>query len=635
MTRTILHRVGAGAGGGVTVEVVARPVTDVSVIVPVHNCRPYLDRCLTSLLIQRVGKEIVVVDDGSTDGSSELADLYAARHPGVFRVVHQEASGGAGRPRNVGLSLARGRYVFFCDADDYLGPEALERMLAMADRNDSDIVLGKVVGHGRKAPVSMFQESAERVELEESTVYNSLTCFKLFRREMLERHRIRFDENLAVGEDIVFTTHAYCHAGVISVVADYDCYHLVDRPDGTSIMQRQGSRDPVSWIRMIKKPIELMVGHIRPGPLRDHLLRRHFRLDAFTNLGRPFLDAGEVERKEIAAEVADMCERWMTDGVRERLSPVDRGRIAALEDIDRLVRLAHIELAVVRRELTGLRWDEGDTGLVVSGRVALDAMESRGRPELVAGGVSLVLRLRQAGDGPVTGITEVTVPAAGDGDEFTATVDVAALPSGVWDVHVAVTCEGVVRTARLGADRDQRIARPAPRMVGGAVALPYFTRPYGNLSIDVGGHVVSPPGIVRLTGARWGAGHRLVLDGEITMGALTPDRRAVRRLVWRERSSGFERSVPVTATAGGAFTARHAAGRLRPGTWDAYLELDLGGPPARFRVEAETESVAPPLTWLRGVSRRTVKPYVTAGKGRLSLLVRVATVRGFLRRFLR
>ena len=58
---------------------------------------------------------------------------------------------------------------------------------------------------------------------------------------MLERHAIRFDETLLVGEDVVFTTHAYCHADVISVVADYDCYHLVARPDGTSIMQRQGA----------------------------------------------------------------------------------------------------------------------------------------------------------------------------------------------------------------------------------------------------------------------------------------------------------------------------------------------------------------------------------------------------------
>ncbi|MGC5016230.1 glycosyltransferase family 2 protein [Streptosporangium sp. DT93] len=600
-------------------------------IVPLHNCRPYLDRCLTSLLIQRVALEVVVVDDGSTDGGGALADLYASCHRDVVRVVRQEASGGAGRPRNVGLSHARGRYVFFCDADDYLGPQALERMLAMADRNGSDIVLGKIVGHDRKVPVSMFKENAERVPLGDSAVYNSLSCFKLFRREMLERHAVRFDETLLVGEDVVFTTHAYCHADVISVVADYDCYHLVDRPDGTSIMQRRGSRDPVSWLRMIKKPIGLMLAHVRPGELRDHLLRRHFRMDAFGNLGRPFLEAGEVERKEIVAEVADMCERWLTDGVRDRLPAIDRSRIAALEDIDRLVRLAHIESAAVRRELTALCW-EGEGRLAVSGKVALSTLERYDRPEIAGGTPVLVLRRRSAGAGPAD---EITVPVTGDCDAFTGIVDVTALTTGIWDVHVGVTFEGVPRVARLGADRDGVVAPPTPRVAGGVVALPYFTRPYGNLSLDVGGYVVPVPGGARLVRARWTAGHRLVLDGEAVVGAASPPGRAVRHLVWRERESGRERREPVAVGGDGTFTACQAMGRLGPGTWDAYLELDLGGPPARFRIEAVPEVIEHPRTWWRGATRWSVRPYATAGKGRLSTVVRTLGPGSFIKRIVR
>lgn len=637
MTGTILPRVRTGHGGDAVGEGADRHVTsgsseiDVSVIVAVHNCRPYLDRCLTSLLIQRVSREIVVVDDGSTDGSTELLDLYAAHHRGVIRVIRQEHSGGAGRPRNVGISYARGRYVFFCDADDYLGPEALERMLAMADRNDSDIVLGKIVGHDRRAPVSMFRQSAERASLGASAVYNSLSCFKLFRREMLELHTIRFDETLLVGEDVVFTAHAYCHAGVISVVADYDCYHLVSRPDGSSIMQREGSRDPVSWLRMIRRPIELVVAHVRPGALRDHLLRRHFRLDAFGALGGPFLAAGELQRKEIVAEVADMCDRWLTDGVRARLTVIDRNRIAALQDIDRLVRLAHIESAVVRRELTELRWD-GENRLVVSGRVELSALEQEGRPKLVGGALALVLRPRHGGSAPPP---DVVVPVSGDCDGFTGRIDVAGLPSGVWDVQVTVECEGITRLARFGADRDGRIAQPVPRMVGGAVALPYFTRPHGNLSLDVGGHVVNVPASVRLTRTRWAAGNRLMIDGEVVVGTGTPGAHAVRHLVWRERWSGLERHEPVAVGAGGAFAVQQMVGRLGPGTWDAYLELDLGGPPARFRIEAEAVTIVPQRTWWRGLVRRSVRPYATAGKGRLSTVVRTATPRTFVRRILR
>lgn len=590
---------------------------DVTVVIPVHNCRSYLDRSLTSALIQRVKKEIVVIDDGSTDGSAELLDLYADYHRGVVKVVHTEHSGGAGGPRNVGLQHATGRYVFFCDADDYLGAEALERMVAMADRNGSDMVLGKIVGHGRRAPLSMFQRSADRVDLGDSAVYNSLSCFKLFRREMLDKHAIRFAEQQLIGEDILFTVHAYCHAQVISVVADYDCYHLMSRPDGSSIMQQPGSRDPIAWLSMIRGPIALMAEHIEPGPLRDHLLRRHFRLDAFAQLGQPFLEADDVLRKDIAQEVAGLCDEWLTPGVRDRLNTTDRQRLTALGDVDRLLRLADIEAATVNRRLTGLRW-EADR-LVVTGTAALEGMREHS-------GLSLVLRARH------DPACELVVPAEREGGDFLAKVDVADLASGVWDLHVAIEFEGVTRLGRLGADRESGITRPAPRLIGNVVALPYFTRSNGNLSLDVGGHVLSVPGTVRLTRTRWALGHRLAIDGEITVGGEIPAAGAVRQLVWKERTTGSERTERVVGLPGGAFAARPAVGRFAPGTWDAYLELELGGPPARFRIETDARTVPSPRRWWQGTMLRTVRPYATSGKGRLSTVVRRLSPRAILQK---
>ena len=593
---------------------------DVSVVIPVHNCRPYIDRCLTSALVQRVKKEIVVVDDGSTDGSGELLDLYASYHPGCVKVVHIDGSGGAGRPRNVGIEHATGRYVFFCDADDYLGPEALERMVSVADANSSDIVLGRIVGHGRRAPVSMFQHNADRVSLGDSPVYNSLSCFKLFRRELLERHRIRFGEGMLVGEDILFSVHAYCHAGPISIVADYDCYHLVSRPDGSSIMQQAGSRDPLAWLAMIKEPIRLMARHVEPGPLRDHLLRRHFRLDVFTQLGTPFLESDDVRRKEIAREVAAIVDEWYTPGVHERLNTIDRQRADALGDIDRLVRLARIESATVRRRLTGLRW-EGDR-LVVTGAARLDGIT---RDD----GLTVVLRARHDPG------TELVLPVERKGGEFTVRLDVGALASGVWDLRVAVEIEGVIRLGRLGADRESDIGRPRPRLIGGVVVLPYFTRDNGNLSIDVGGHVVAVPGTARLTRTRWSLGRRLLIDGEVSVAGTAPQAASIKRLVWRERRSGCERAERVVPLPGGGFAARPAVGRLAPGTWDAYLELDLGGPPARFRIETGGGTVAAPSRWWTVALMRSVRPYATAGKGRLSAVVKRLTAESLVKRLLR
>ncbi|GII79753.1 hypothetical protein Sru01_47350 [Sphaerisporangium rufum] len=589
---------------------------DVSIVVPVHNCRPYLDRCLTSLLRQQVSKEIIVVDDGSTDGGRDLLADYAARFPEI-RVTYQPASGGAGRPRNRAVAQAAGRYVFFCDADDHLGPEALPRMLAMADRNGSDIVLGKLVGHGRPVPASMFRENLDRAPLGETTVYNALTCFKLFRREMLTRHGIRFDESLRVGEDIAFSVHAYCHAETISVVADHDCYHLVARPDGSSIMQQPGSRDPVGWLRMIRGPIELMARHIPPGPLRDHLLRRHFRFDVLAQLGAPFLAAGPADRRLIVQEVAEMCAGWLTDGVLERLRPIDRLRAASLGDQGRLVRIARVETAGFHRRLLGLRWS-GDR-LEVSGRAYLADSWN---------GVTVGLLLRERATR-----AERRVPVSAVADVFVGGIEVARLPSGVWDVHLVIACEGVRRVARFGADREPGVTGPGVRLAGGAAATPYFTRPHGNLSIDVGGHVTPVPGAARLTRARWAGKGTLFLTGTVVVGDDHPAAGHLRQIVWRERSSGRERRVPAAADGPAGFAA--AAPLDVPGVWEADLELDLGGPPVRYPVLVGDADLGGGDAWWRGRRRWQARARPSKVRRRLVVVVRACGPRAVVRRSLR
>lgn len=127
----------------------------ISVIVPVHNTERYLERCFGSVAGQSLPQdliEVIAVDDGSSDGSGAWLDAWARTHDNV-RVIHQPPSGGAGRPRNVGIEQAKGDFLFFLDSDDYLGVEAMERLLRMADEQDSDIVYGRIVGiGGRPAP---------------------------------------------------------------------------------------------------------------------------------------------------------------------------------------------------------------------------------------------------------------------------------------------------------------------------------------------------------------------------------------------------------------------------------------------------------------------------------------------------
>src|SRR3954471_2900032 len=119
----------------------------VSVIVPVYNPGAHFDQCVESLLGQTLQAELIFVDDGSTDGTAERLDALAAEHANVV-VRHIPNSGWPGRPRNVGLEIARGEFVYFVDNDDRIGPEALARLHAAAVDGEADIVIGKVVAHG-------------------------------------------------------------------------------------------------------------------------------------------------------------------------------------------------------------------------------------------------------------------------------------------------------------------------------------------------------------------------------------------------------------------------------------------------------------------------------------------------------
>lgn len=114
----------------------------ISVIVPVYNVADYLPRCMDSLLRQQCDSwEIILVDDGSTDGKSgALCDEYAAAHPELVSVIHRE-NGGLGAARNSGLEAARGEYLFFLDSDDWIADNTLSRLQEEIGKTHSDMYI--------------------------------------------------------------------------------------------------------------------------------------------------------------------------------------------------------------------------------------------------------------------------------------------------------------------------------------------------------------------------------------------------------------------------------------------------------------------------------------------------------------
>ena len=115
-------------------------IPEISVIVPVYNAEEFIERCLCSLLGQDFTKsyEIVVINDGSSDGSLGIIERIAKEHKNIIRVFSQP-NGGISAARNAGLSHVRGKYVLFTDSDDFVERRYLSALYDAAERSGADI----------------------------------------------------------------------------------------------------------------------------------------------------------------------------------------------------------------------------------------------------------------------------------------------------------------------------------------------------------------------------------------------------------------------------------------------------------------------------------------------------------------
>jgi len=185
----------------------------ISVIIPVYNAEDTLERCLDSILQQTVpGLEIILVDDGSPDGSGTICDAYAARHA-CIHATHQ-ANQGVSAARNAGLALASGNYVTFIDPDDYVQPGYFD---GLGNGNNADLIfIGQLITNERKNG----QETESVEELKQGggdfstfLAQNLQTLLlrgavgKFFARHIIEG--ITFDRLLKTAEDTLFNLLCY------------------------------------------------------------------------------------------------------------------------------------------------------------------------------------------------------------------------------------------------------------------------------------------------------------------------------------------------------------------------------------------------------------------------------------------
>lgn len=219
-----------------------------SIVIPVYNAKASLERCVDSWLCQtRKDLEIILVDDGSSDGSKELCDRLAKNHSGTcVRVIHQ-ANSGVSAARNAGIRVAEGEFLLFTDSDDYVEPDYLEKMAVLQESSDADLVLCgyhhlydgadivKVPGETHVSAMAEFQQ--EFLELYKKSDLN-MPWNKLYRKALAGV----FDTSLSLGEDLLFNLEYLSKCRRVAVLGEPLCWYVQDMGKTTLSSEKRQDR---------------------------------------------------------------------------------------------------------------------------------------------------------------------------------------------------------------------------------------------------------------------------------------------------------------------------------------------------------------------------------------------------------
>lgn len=204
----------------------------ISVIVPVYNVKPFLGRCLQSLAAQtHTPIEFLLIDDGSTDGSGVLCREFAEKDS-RFRYIRQE-NAGVSAARNLGLQEAKGRWLGFCDSDDWVEPDLYETLYRLASENGADISVVAFALEDGSAPEAdepeyYAMDGIEAViEMHKAQKFAGQMCNKLICRRLLEGEA--FPTDIAIYEDMLLMGRLFEKAQKV-VYQKLHKYHYVIHP---------------------------------------------------------------------------------------------------------------------------------------------------------------------------------------------------------------------------------------------------------------------------------------------------------------------------------------------------------------------------------------------------------------------
>lgn len=213
----------------------------IAVIVPAYNCQSTIERCIKSILGQTTDqiKEIVIVDDGSKDDTNRILKKWEKADSRIQ--VIQKQNGGVSSARNVGMSVVTSEWLMFVDSDDEIKEELVQKMIEVTSCND--LVIAGVELHQKENEVQVFHEGEYTLQkLIENYGINipgllvNGSCAKLYKKEIIEKNRIFFDEKISLGEDTIFVFEYLKYCENIAFVKD--CGYIYYQMGTESLMTK-------------------------------------------------------------------------------------------------------------------------------------------------------------------------------------------------------------------------------------------------------------------------------------------------------------------------------------------------------------------------------------------------------------
>ena len=214
----------------------------ISVIIPIYNAEKYLRDCVDSMTCQISDKiEIILVDDGSTDGSSKICDEYAQQDSRI-KVVHKP-NGGLVSARKAGVTVATGEYVASQDADDWFATNMFEKILAIIDQYSPDLIHFdsiKVIGDVREEMHSnlregiYYEEDLQKeifpilIEDENSRTFKNSITSNVIKRELYKQSQLEVDDRIKIGEDLVCIKPIISRAKSMYILSDCFGYYRIN-----------------------------------------------------------------------------------------------------------------------------------------------------------------------------------------------------------------------------------------------------------------------------------------------------------------------------------------------------------------------------------------------------------------------